>query len=122
MLCTPLVRSIQSTAQGLFPTSCSGAVMYSTLIGLTALERVHSGRPVATALAEEAERLGARRVYLVASNTLNHKTDEIEKVRRALGAKLVGVFDRVRPHVPREDVSAATVAAEAVAPDMLASI
>jgi maleylacetate reductase len=96
--------------------------MYSTLIGLTALERVHSGRPVAAALAEEAERLGARRVFLVVSNTLNHKTDEIEKVHRALGARLVGVFDRVRPHVPREDVSAATVAAEAVEPDMLASI
>ena len=56
------------------------------------------------------------------SNTLNHKTDEIERVRRALGSRLVGVFDRVRPHVPREDVSAATVAAEAVRPDMLASI
>jgi alcohol dehydrogenase class IV len=96
--------------------------MYRTMIGLTALERVHSGRPVAEALAEEAERLGARRVFLVCSHTLNTQTDEIEKVRKALGSKLVGVFDRVRPHVPREDVSAATVAAEKVSPDMLASI
>jgi maleylacetate reductase len=96
--------------------------MYRTMIGLTALERVHSGRPVAEALAEEAERLGAKRVFLVCSHTLNTQTDEIEKVRKALGSKLVGVFDRVRPHVPREDVSAATVAAGQVSPDMLASI
>ena len=73
--------------------------MYSTTIGLTALQRVHSGRPVADALAEEAETLGARRVFVVASHTLNTTTDEIEKIRRKLGARLAGVFDRVRPHV-----------------------
>ncbi len=96
--------------------------MYSTMIPLTSLERVHSGRPLAEALAQEAEILGAKRVFLVCSHTLNTKTDEIEKVRRALGRKLVGVFDSVRPHVPREDVSAAVKMAEPLAPDMLASI
>jgi alcohol dehydrogenase class IV len=96
--------------------------MYQTMIGLTSLERVHSGRPVAEGVAEEAERIGAKRVFLVCSHTLNTKTDEIEKVRRALGAKLVGAFDQVRPHVPREDVSAATVAAEKVSPDLLVCI
>jgi alcohol dehydrogenase class IV len=96
--------------------------MYQTMIGLTSLERVHSGGPVAEAVAEEAERIGAKRVFLVCSHTLNTKTDEIEKVRRALGAKLVGAFDQVRPHVPREDVSAATVAAEKVSPDLLVCI
>jgi maleylacetate reductase len=96
--------------------------MYQTMIPLTGLQRVHSGRPLAQALAEEAETLGAKRVFLVCSHTLNTTTDEIDKVRRALGPKLVGVFDSVRPHVPREDVSAATVAAEKVAPDLLVSI
>jgi alcohol dehydrogenase class IV len=96
--------------------------MYQTMIGLTPLERVHSGRPVAAALAEEAERIGARRVFLVCSGTLNAQTDEIEKVRRALGSRLVGVFDKVRPHVPREDVCAAYAAAQPLAPDLLASI
>jgi alcohol dehydrogenase class IV len=96
--------------------------MYQTMIGLTPLERVHSGRPVAQALADEAATIGAQRVFLVCSNTLNNKTDEIDKVRRALGAKLVGVFDKVRPHVPREDVSAAVAAAEPLSPDLLVSI
>ncbi len=96
--------------------------MYQTTIGLTPLERVHSGRPVAQALADEAATIGAQRIFLVCSNTLNNKTDEIDKVRRALGARLVGVFDRVRPHVPREDVSAAVAAAEPLSPDLLVSI
>jgi len=88
--------------------------MYSTMIPLTSLERVHSGRPLAEALAQEAEILGAKRVFLVCSHSLNTQTDEIEKVRRALGKKLVGVFDSVRPHVPREDVSAAVAMAEQI--------
>ena len=96
--------------------------MHQTMIGLTQLERVHSGRPVAQALADEAATIGAQRIFLVCSNTLNHKTDEIDKVRRALGAKLVGVFDKVRPHVPREDVCAAVAAAEPLSPDLLVSI
>jgi maleylacetate reductase len=107
---------------GAFPGFSAEPSMYQTMIGLTPLERVHSGRPVAQALADEAATIGAKRVFLVCSNTLNHKTDEIDKVRRALGARLVGVFDRVRPHVPREDVSAAVAAAEPVSPDLLVSI
>lgn len=96
--------------------------MYSTMIPMTGLQRVHSGRPVAEALATEVELLGARRVFLVASRTLNTQTDEIQKIRSALGSKLVGVFDRTRPHVPREDVSAATVQAQSCEPDMLACV
>ena len=101
---------------GAFPGYFAEPSMYQTMIGLTPLERVHSGRPVAQALADEAETIGAKRVFLVCSNTLNNKTDEIDKVRRALGARLVGVFDQVRPHVPREDVSAAVAAAEPLSP------
>lgn len=41
------------------------------------------GKPAAEALREEAERLDARRVFLIASRTLNTKTDEIEKIRTA---------------------------------------
>ena len=96
--------------------------MYSTMIPLTSLERVHSGRPLHEAVAQEAETIGAKRVFIVCSHTLNTKTDVIEKVRKALGPKLVGVFDAVRPHVPREDVSAAVNKAEPLQPDLLVSI
>jgi alcohol dehydrogenase class IV len=96
--------------------------MYSTMIPLTSLERVHSGRPLHEAVAQEAETIGAKRVFIVCSHSLNTKTDVIEKVRKALGSKLVGVFDSVRPHVPREDVSAAVNKAEPLQPDLLVSI
>ncbi len=96
--------------------------MYQSTIELTPMQRVYSGRPAAEALAEETERHGAKRVFLVSSNTLANKTDEVNAIRRVLGTKLVGVFDAIRPHVPREDVCAAAQAADRVTPDLLASI
>jgi alcohol dehydrogenase class IV len=96
--------------------------MYQTTIELSPMQRVYSGRPAAEALAEEAERQGAKRVFIVASNTLANRTDEVGALKRALGAKFAGLYDSIRPHVPREDVCAAVAAAERAAPDMLASI
>jgi maleylacetate reductase len=96
--------------------------MYQSTIELSPMQRVYSGRPAAEALAEEVERLGARRVFVVASNTLSRKTEEVAHLKRALGAKFVGLHDSIAPHVPREDVIAGVVAAEACSPDMLVSI
>lgn len=97
-------------------------LMYKTTIELSPMQRVYSGRPAAEALAEEAERHGAKRVFLVSSNTLAHKTGEVEAIKRALGAKFAGIHDSIRPHVPREDVCAAVLAAERAQPDLLASL
>lgn len=96
--------------------------MYQSTIELSPMQRVYSGRPAAEALAEEAERQGAKRVFIISSNTLANKTDELAHLKRALGAKFVGVFDSIAPHVPREDVIAGTLAAESAAPDMLVSM
>jgi alcohol dehydrogenase class IV len=96
--------------------------VYQSTIELPPMQRVYSGRPAAEALAEEAERLGAKRVFVVSSHTLSTKTQEIEHLKRALGGKFVGVFDAIAPHVPREDVSAGVAAAERAAPDLLVSI
>nr|WP_194306395.1 iron-containing alcohol dehydrogenase [Dietzia natronolimnaea] len=86
------------------------------------MERVHIGTPVAEAAAQEAELLGASRVFVVCSGTLNSQTDEIQRVIEALGERFVGLFDAVRPHVPREDVIAATLVAAEADPDMLLCI
>lgn len=83
------------------------------------MERVRIGAPVAEAAAQEAELLGANRVFVVCSGTLNSQTDEIARVIEALGDRFVGLFDAVRPHVPREDVIAATRVAADADPDML---
>ena len=62
------------------------------------------GKPAAEALREETERLDARRVFLIASRTLNTRTDEIEKIRKALGDRHAATFDGIPQHTTREVV------------------
>ena len=68
------------------------------------MESVIYGKPAAEALREEAERLDAKRVYLIASRTLNTSTDEIEKISKALGDRHAETFDGVPQHTTREVV------------------
>jgi maleylacetate reductase len=75
------------------------------------MDRVIFGKPSARALAEEAERLNAGRVFLIVSNTVNKKTDEISKVREMLGVRYAGTFDGVEQHTTRQQ--AVKIAAEA---------
>src|SRR6266478_8662611 len=75
-----------------------GSYQYPTM------ESVIYGKPAAEALREEAERLGAKRVYLIVSRTLNTTTDEIEKIGKALGVRHAGTFDGIPQHTTREVV------------------
>ena len=68
------------------------------------MESVIYGKPAAEALHEEAERLDAKRVYLIVSRTLNTTTDEIDKIRRALGDRHAATFDGVPQHTTRDAV------------------
>jgi maleylacetate reductase len=61
---------------------------------------VRFGVPAAEAVAEQATRYGAERVFLMVSGTLNRTTPEIERIRRALGNRCAGVFDRMPAHSP----------------------
>ena len=56
------------------------------------------------------------------SGTLNRETDEIEKIRRALGPRCVGTFDAMPPHTPREAVIAATEQARAADADLIVTV
>ena len=86
------------------------------------LERVIFGRPCAEALREEAERLDARKVFLLVSRSLNSNTDEIAKVREALGGRFAGEFDGMPPHTPRDVAIAAAAAAREAEADLLVTI
>jgi maleylacetate reductase len=68
------------------------------------MDLVIYGKPAAEALREEAERLDAKRVYLIVSRTLNTTTDEIEKIRLALGDRYAATFDGIPQHTTREVV------------------
>ncbi len=80
----------------------SGRVVFSRM------DEVRFGVPADKALAEVIEGLGARRVLLMSSGTLNRQTDEGEKIRRALGDRCIGTFDAMPAHSPRSAVIAAT--------------
>jgi maleylacetate reductase len=86
------------------------------------MEEVVYGRPAAEAVAELVERQGASRVFLMVSGTLNRETDEIEKLRRALGNKCVGTFDRMPAHSPRSAVIAAAEQARAAGADLIVTL
>jgi maleylacetate reductase len=86
------------------------------------MDEVLFGTPAAEAVAAQAERLGASRVFLMVSNSLNRNTDEIDKVRRALGNRWADTFDRMPPHTPRSAVISATERARAVQADLIVTI
>ena len=94
----------------------SGRVLFGQM------DEVVFGKPAAEAIAAQAERLGATRVFLMVSNTLNRNTDEIDKVRRALANRYAGTFDRMPAHTPRGAVIEATEAARAADADLIVTI
>ena len=70
-----------------------------------AIDRVIYGRAASEAIRDETERLGAKRVFLIASRTLNSKTDEIEKIKRTLGDKHAATFDGIAQHTTRKQAA-----------------
>ena len=93
--------------------------MQSGMFVFTAVERIVFGKPAAQALAAEVDRLKARRVFLIVSGTMNRTTDEVAKVRAALGARFAGLYDRVPSHTPRDAVIEASNAARAAGTDLI---
>src|SRR5437763_10646592 len=86
------------------------------------MDEVIYGTPADVALADLVQRTGAKRVFLMVSGTLNRETDEIEKVRRALGNHCVGTFDKMPPHTPRSAVIAAAEQARDARADLIVTL
>jgi maleylacetate reductase len=94
----------------------SGRIVFSQM------DEVLFGKPAADAIAEEARRLAADRIFLMVSGTLNRDTDEIGRVRRTLGNHCVGIFDNMPPHTPRSAVIAAAEQARRAGADLIVTI
>ncbi|MFZ3032507.1 MAG: iron-containing alcohol dehydrogenase [Parvibaculum sp.] len=88
----------------------------------TATERVHMAKPAAEAIAEEASLLGAKRVFLLVSRSLNQDTDEIKKIMTALGPRFAGLYEGMPAHGPRGAVLEAAATARAVGTDLIVSV
>ena len=86
------------------------------------MDEVVFGKPAAEAIVAQVDRLGKTRVFLMVSNSLNRKTDEIDKIRRALGRRCAGTFDQMPAHTPRAAVIDATEAARAAQADLIVTI
>lgn len=85
-------------------------------------DRLLYGRPAAEALAEEAERLGAKRVFIIASKSLNTKTDEIARIERALGDRHAMTIDGVAQHTTRKEAAAVGQQAKEAEADLVVCV
>src|SRR5688572_8754406 len=97
----------------------SDKTTHSGMFVLPAIERIVYGRPAAAVVAEEANRLAAKRVFLMVSGTMNRTTDEVAKLRQALGARCAGTFDAMPAHTPRNAVLEAATEARAAGADLV---
>lgn len=93
--------------------------MHPGILVFPATERIVYGQPAADALRVEAERLGASRVFLMVSRTMNRTTDEVARVRDALGSRYAGLYDAMPALTPREAVLDAARAARAAGTDLI---
>jgi alcohol dehydrogenase class IV len=86
------------------------------------LERVVFGQPAAQAAAEEVARIGARKVFIVASKSLSRNTPVVRDIERALGERYAGLFDECVAHTPWPSVIAAAEAVRAADPDLVLTV
>src|SRR4029453_11531540 len=96
--------------------------MRSGEIVFTAMDRVVFGRPAAEAVAQAAERLGAKRGFILAGKTLNRDTAGVPRIAGALGSRYAGVHDDMPAHSPRDAVVACANKAREAGCDLLVSV
>ncbi|MGY8680616.1 iron-containing alcohol dehydrogenase [Bradyrhizobium sp. UFLA05-153] len=96
--------------------------MHQGRVVFGAIEEVVFGHPAAGAILAQMGRLGSNRAFLMVSGTLNRQTDEIQKIKQALGARCAGVFDAMPAHTPREAVVAAAKAARNANADLIVTV
>ncbi|HEX9361516.1 MAG TPA: iron-containing alcohol dehydrogenase [Bradyrhizobium sp.] len=96
--------------------------MHKGRVAFGAMDEVVFGHPAAEAIVAQMDRLGAVRAFLMVSGTLNRNTSEIEKIRKALGARCVATFDAMPPHTPREAVIAAAEQARNSNADLVVTV
>lgn len=86
------------------------------------MDEVVFGKPAGLAIVEQMDRLEANRAMLMVSGSLARNTDEITRVRDALGSRCVAVFDAMLPHTPRQAVIDAAELARGARADLIVTI
>ena len=90
---------------------------------ITAHERIVFGVPAGEAVVAEAERIGARRVFVTSTRSLAQKeSGPLQRMEKALGTRHVGTYATIRSHSPREDVIAGARAAREAKAELLVAV
>lgn len=84
--------------------------------------RLYAGNGALSQLRAEAERVGAQRAFIVASQTLSHTSDLVERVREMLGDLHVGTFAGAKKESPVRAVLAGVEAVRAAQPDLIVAV
>jgi len=88
-----------------------------------AQEAIVFGQPAGSALLAEADRYGAKRVFIISTRSLSRlENGPLQRIVKALGPRHVGTYPAVHAHSPREDVIAAAAAARAAGADLLVAV
>ena len=83
------------------------------------VDRVVFGPGRVSDLAEEVERLGGERAFIITGRSLATKTDHVRRVEQLLGDRHAGTYAETRQHVPSRDVIEAAAHARAAGADLL---
>ena len=87
------------------------------------IDQILFGMPLEEALVAEAERYGAKRVFVTSTRSLSQlENGPLQRAIKALGARHAGTYSRISAHSPREDVIAGAAAARAANADLLVAI
>jgi maleylacetate reductase len=88
-----------------------------------AQERIVFGIPAGEAVVAEADRIGAKRVFVTSTRSLAQKEmGPLQRIEQALGTRHVGTYATISAHSPREDVVAGAAAARAAGADLLVAV
>lgn len=96
--------------------SRNGRVVFSQM------NEVVFGRSAAQAVAEQAERLGAARVLVMASATMARNTQHVAHIRDALGPRFAAHYQGMPAHSPRGAVLDATRMARTANADLIVTV
>lgn len=92
-------------------------------VNVEAHERILFGKPCAQAVAEEAERYGTHRVFLLSNASLAAQDNgPLQQIAKALGPDYAGAFSGIAAHSSRDDVLAASKKARAAGADLIVAV
>jgi maleylacetate reductase len=96
--------------------------MQSGIYTYPGTKRVVYGTEFSGAIVDEVSLLGAQRVFVLASGTLERNTDIVQRLTAALGHRFAGLCSKIGAHTPRIDVVAAANAAREARADLVVTI